>query len=198
MFADSGRLVTRIMHAVKSDQKITFLFGSALTAQGARPEEKGVPDVNALIQDVVNSFQHTDQMDNLQQALNQSHLTERYQIAMQFMIDCLGQGSLNTLIAHAVEKARKKARIGNQTDEDIELDTDGWFLRSGVEAVGRLIKEHSNSFSSPILTSNFDPLLEVSLRKAGTNAATISLSGDGQFTNILGRVCKMSKAARVL
>jgi len=186
MFPDAGKLLTRLAHAVESKQKITFLFGSALTAQGSKPEERGVPNVSSLIQDVLARFAGTDQIENLERALKESELTQQYQTAMQFMIDCRGQGELNGLIASAVLKARQVPPGSNIDYEAIERNTDGWALRPGVEAVGRLVKQHPTSFASSILTSNFDPLLEVSLRKAGLNANAIALAGDGHFTNVLG------------
>jgi len=69
--------------------------------------------------------------------------------------------------------------------EQIELDTNGWYLRPAAESVGQLVVEHPGCFSAPILTSNFDPLLEVSIRRAGGNPAAIFLPADGQFTNVL-------------
>jgi len=184
-FADSGKLLARVMHAVQCGERVTFLFGSALTAPGSHPEELGVPDANSLIDEVVESFRGTEEFDSLETALRPSEHSSRYQEAMQFVIDCRGQNALNSLIQKAVLKARIRPALPDQTPEQLELDTKGWYLRAAVEAVGSLVIEHPTIFSAPILTSNFDPLLEVSLRKAGASATSIILPADGQFTNIL-------------
>ena len=173
------------MHAVQRGEPVTFLFGSALTAPGSRPEELGVPDANTLIEKVIESFQGTDELDSLESALKQSDNSSRYQDTMKFVIDCRGQDVLNELIQNAVLKARIQPVTFDQNLEQLELDTQGWYLRAAVEAVGRLVVENPKIFSAPILTSNFDPLLEVSLRKAGANVASIFLPADGQFTNVL-------------
>jgi hypothetical protein len=47
------------------------------------------------------------------------------------------------------------------------------------------VTEHPESFSAPILTSNFDPLIEVSIRKAGGHPTAIFLAADGQFANVI-------------
>lgn len=185
IFADSGKLLARVIHAVQRGEHVTFLFGSALTAPGSRPEELGVPDAATLIEKVVENFQSTEEQESLDRLLEQSDHASRYQETMKFVIDCRGQDVLNELIQSSVLKARIKPAIPNQNFEQLELDTEGWYLRAAVEAAGQLIIENPSIFSSPILTTNFDPLLEVSLRKAGANVASIFLPADGQFTNVL-------------
>ncbi len=185
VFADSGKLLARVAHAVQRGEPVTFLFGSALTAPGSRLEELGVPNAYTLIENVVESFRGTEEIDSLESALKLSDQSSRYQEAMKFVIDCRGQDALNKLIQNAVLKARTQPAKHDQSLEQIELDTQGWYLRAAVEAVGRLVVEHPKTFYAPILTSNFDPLLEVSLRKAGANAASIFLPADGQFNNVI-------------
>lgn len=184
-FADSGRLLARVSHAYECGERVTFLFGSALTAPGSNPEEKGVPGVTAIIEDVVRSFRGTDEMDSLEEVLNRSDPSARYQEVMQFVIDCRGQNALNDFIKSSVLKARNQPAAMSDDPEVIEMNAGGWYLRPAVEAVGRLCVENPRTFSAPILTSNFDPLLEVSIRRAGGHAAAIFLSADGQFTNVL-------------
>jgi hypothetical protein len=160
-FADAGKLQARVMHAAQGAERVTFLFGSALTAPGSRPDELGVPDASTLIEEVVESFQGTAELDSLESALKQSDPSSRYQDAMKFVIDCRGQNALNKLIQSAVLKARVQPASPDQNLEQLELDTKGWYLRAAVDAVGSLLVENPKIFSAPILTSNFDPLLEV-------------------------------------
>ncbi|HMG04513.1 MAG TPA: NB-ARC domain-containing protein, partial [Chthoniobacterales bacterium] len=58
-------------------------------------------------------------------------------------------------------------------------------LRPAVRAVGQLVTAHPTIFAAPLLTSNFDPLIEVSIRTAGGIPAAIFLAADGQFSNVL-------------
>ena len=65
VFADSEKLLARLVHAVRNQEPVTFLFGSALTAPGSAPGEVGVPDANTLIDRVLDSFRDTDEIDAL-------------------------------------------------------------------------------------------------------------------------------------
>lgn len=183
--ADSGRLLARLASCAQRGERVTFLFGSALTAPGSAADDRGVPDVNAFIQEIVGIFRGTDELNNLEEVLKRPGSISPYQEATQFVIDCRGQDVLNGLVRKAVLKARKSPEASDGDSRQIEMDTDGWYLRPAVEAVGRLVQENPAMFPEPILTSNFDPLLEVSVRKAGGQAETINLSADGQFTNVL-------------
>ena len=184
-FADSGRLLARVMHAAQNGERVTFLFGSALTAPGGTPGEPGVPDAHAMVEEVIRSFQGTDEFDALHTVLQQSNAQERYQEAMKFILDCRGQDALNQLIRDSVIKARLSPLTPHLSVQEVELDTQGWHLRPAVAALGQLFLENPKTFSEPVLTSNFDPLIEVSIRKAGGIPAAIFLAADGQFSNIL-------------
>jgi tetratricopeptide (TPR) repeat protein len=184
-FANSGALLARLVSAAQRLERVTFLFGSAITAPGPTPNEKGVPDANAFIQEVVGIFKGTDELAGLEEILKRAAPTSRYQEAMQYVIHCRGQDVLNELVKDAVLKARKTSERQKLDPRTVEMDSDGWYLRPAVKAVGYLVKENPQIFTAPILTSNFDPLLEVSVRKAGGQAETIILSADGQFTNVL-------------
>ncbi|EDY22345.1 hypothetical protein CfE428DRAFT_0470 [Chthoniobacter flavus Ellin428] len=184
-FAETGRLQSRVVHAVNRGEKITFLFGSALTAPGTGADELCVPDANAMVQEVVKMFDGTDENDALRTLLNSTDITQRYQEAMRFVIDCRGQDALNNIIQNAVLKARTASEPHPLDFDRLESDPKGWFLRPAVRAVGQIVHDHPHVFSEPLLTSNFDPLLEVSIRAAGGNAMTIVLPSDGQFTNVL-------------
>lgn len=183
-FADSGRLLARVSHAVKKGEKVTFLFGSALTAPSSYPEQPGVPNAKCLLTEALQVFDGSEERGDFEKLIrSEQPLSIVYQQAMQFVIDCRGQDALNRLIADAV----LKAHIGDRSDkghEALELDASGWFLRDAVEAVGQLVVEHQESFSAPILTSNFDPLIEVSVRRAGGQPTAIFLPADGQFSNV--------------
>lgn len=183
-FADAGRLLTRVLHAAHTGDTVTFLFGSALTAPGTQPNELGVSDANQLIEDVISSFRGTPDFEALESTLTQSPPSHRYQAAMQFVIDCRGQDALNALIREAVLRARVPNSLTDHDPEALEQDIAGWYLRPAVKAVGELVTHHPRVFSQPILTSNFDPLLEISLRKSGASAASIFLPADGQFANV--------------
>lgn len=183
-FADQGRLLSRLAHAIHQKESITFLFGSAISSPEDYPSKPGVPDAGSMVQEVMRSFQGTEELASLQDLLRHSPQSAQYQDAMKFTIDCRGQDALNAMVQKAVLHARfKKSEPGDVGL--IELDSGGWFLRPAVEAAGQLVARYPGSFNAPILTSNFDPLLEVSLRRAGAPPTSIFLTADGQFSNVL-------------
>jgi hypothetical protein len=190
-FADSGKLLSRVTSDIDRNKRVTFLFGSALTAPGSRPSEKGVPDANSMIQEVVHLFQGTEEYAALGEMLSNASPAARYQEAMQFVIDCRGQEVLNDLIHTSVLRARKDSQTSQTAATQLEMDTGGWYLTPAVEAVGQLVQENPHAFSAPLLTSNFDPLLEISIRHAGGHSETIVLAGDGQFMNVLSPQTKV-------
>jgi hypothetical protein len=104
---------------------------------------------------------------------------------MQFLVGSHGQDALNQLIQEAVLRARSGPLTRSQRVEDLDNEVSGWTLPPGVASLGRLVALHPSSFTAPLLTTNFDPLLEVSIRRAGRKAITMFLTNDGRFDNVV-------------
>lgn len=117
--------------------------------------------------------------------LKSSPIGDRYQKTMQFIIECRGQDALNKLIRKAVLETRIEPVPEYSDDEMLEKDIEGWALSPALIDLGKLITEYQNAFQRPILTSNFDPLIEIAIRKAGRGAIPFSLPNDGTFRNLL-------------
>ncbi|MFF3065408.1 SIR2 family protein [Oerskovia sp. NPDC057915] len=62
-----------------------------------------------------------------------------------------------------------------------ENDEESWKLPIGVESLGRIWAGTANIKRGPILTSNFDPLCEIAIRRAGGTPVTNVLDTDGAF-----------------
>ena len=60
---------------------------------------------------------------------------------------------------------------------------------SGSEALGKLIASYPEHFGRSILTTNFDPLLEVSIRRAGGSYFRTMLHSDGNLAQTEGIGC---------
>jgi len=129
-------------------------------------------------------FTSADEKALLQKALDEAPEGRKYQAAMQFVIECRGQTTLNQLIRDAVLLSRNIPSV-NLSLEDLEHDVNGWFLRPGVAALGKLISTYEHVFQRPILTVNFDPLLEIAIKRAGRGALTINLPNDGNFSGLV-------------
>jgi hypothetical protein len=60
----------------------------------------------------------------------------------------------------------------------IERDVENWHLAPGLAAFGKIIAGEPEIFGKVVLTSNFDPLIEISVRRAGGEATSIGIDSD--------------------
>jgi len=189
-FPGQSRLLSRLATAIRTGERINLLLGSGLTAPDLERSEQGVPGVAEIIKRVESVFANTPEYDDYANELKNSALdAERYQKAMKFLLESRGQMALNKIIRDAVLDARTTPTISTIKDsgfEKLEEEKGGWFLRPGIKALGELIHEFPKIFVGPTLTSNFDPLAEIAIRKAGGQAQAVFLAGDGLFDNVVG------------
>jgi hypothetical protein len=118
--------------------------------------------------------------------------TRRYQAAFEFVQGRRGQGTVNEIVRKAVLAARipgsasanqsiDSYAMGDDTCRRLETDSQGWVLGPGTEYLGKLVAEYPARFGACILTTNFDPLVEVAIRRAeGVQYRTI-LHSDGNL-----------------
>jgi len=174
----------RLTHAVNTGQRVTFLVGSGVTCPSADGRERGIPGPLEMVRRARQLFPENSEVTLFDAAVNAASDTQKYQAAMQFVIECRGQPAVDGLIREVVLEARSNPSSGAKP-QVIERDVNGWFLRPGIEALGNLIKNYPAVFERPILTSNFDPLLEIAIRRAGGNAISINLPADGNFNSLV-------------
>lgn len=175
----------RLEHAIKSEQKVTFVFGAGLTCPASKGTP-GVPGASEMIERARALFVSPDDLTAFEEALGAATPQSQYQAAMRFVIDCRGQSALNEMVKRAVLEARTPSLGRTLEDEEvIERDLWGWHLSPAVIALGELICCYRAAFQKPILTSNFDPLVEVAIRRAGRGAITVNLPSDGSFRSLI-------------
>ena len=179
--ATASQLLTRIVSAAKNGKKITFLFGSGLTVKNQAFGDRGVPSASAMVETITETFKATEHENPLTLRLSKVDPPDQYQEAMRFLIQCYGQDALNEMVQNSVLEARENDYIGNPNLNTFDEEVEGWWLPPGVEALANLIVSCRKVFAGPVFTSNFDPLIEVGIRKAGGQAAAIVLNTDGSF-----------------
>jgi hypothetical protein len=64
-----------------------------------------------------------------------------------------------------------------------------WALPPGVEALGQLIASCPETFGTAVFTTNFDPLVEVAIRRMGGQSHTTFLAEEGRFSARHGDGC---------
>ena len=165
-----------------------FLVGAPLSCS-PDPNVLGVPDVDGVISLVKAEFtDFPEQLAELETKLIASP-ANRYQEAFWFLQGRRGQKAANEIVRKAVLLARNpNAVIGSNfeassiSDDDcrlLEEDPAGWLLTPGLESLGTLIANYPKEFGETVLTTNFDPLIEVAIRRAGGQFYKTMLHADG-------------------
>jgi len=184
-FADHDQLLTRVSEEIRLGRPLTFLCGSAISA-APQADQVGVPTAREMADSVVERFGATgDLRARLARLPFPQSAAARYQTAMQFVVGSYGQDVLNQIVREAVLRARTVPTEAPNRLEELDRSTEGWGLPPAVEALGHIVAQHLPSFNVPLLTTNFDPLMEVSIRRAGRPAITVYMTSDGRFDNMI-------------
>ena len=189
-FAGPEALLERIATA---EREVVFLVGAPLTAP-AGDSPLGVPGVAAMVERIKALFQ--DRPRALRELEHQLEADpNRYQAAFRHVLQFRGPDAANAVIREAVLEARVPgARLDRGAADEavwaqLENDLDGWHYTPAVEALGRLVAAHPRRFGGTVLTTNFDPLVELSIRRARGRAFSTMLHGDGSLEQSRGEGC---------
>lgn len=187
-FYDKEALLDRLTDGVQnSGKKVVFVTGSPMTAPCGE-NVLGVANVQSVVELIREQFSaKQSRLEALDRELATS--TNRYQSAFKFLTGGRGQDAANRIVKQAVCGALTpsndrdwKEVICTLSDEQLiclEKDANRWHLSPGVDALGQLISEFPETFGKALITSNFDPLIEIAINRHGGLAWRTSLSVDG-------------------
>lgn len=192
-FASEDDLLDRL---TAQPHDLVYLVGSAVTA-APRAGEPGVPRVDGVIEQIRRIYTRPDALERFDRAVA-AEPGQRYQAAFRHLQRTRGQDLANAIIRRCVLQARVPSPRFPSVHADIadgahdlcrelEHDLEGWHLPPAVGALGRLLASTPSSARSVVLTSNFDPLVTVSVHRAGGRAFTTALHSDGGFGAIDGQ-----------
>lgn len=164
----SEDLSSRLRYLVNSGKKpIAFVVGSGLT-------RGSVPGVERLVQAMRNALQDPEDVARFDTEVTAAQWGERYQQAADFLIRNRDQDLLNRVIRLAVLSASRsltgaEARALVEDEGKLRsLELEGaWALDPAVQAFGELLVGLTADIRGPVITTNFDPLIEVSVRLSG-------------------------------
>ena len=188
-YYDSKALLARLSNGMlDSERQIVFVLGSALTAP-ACSGERGVPNVDSIIE-LISAELTADESQDLSRLM--AGAANRYQEAFHFLIGSRGPQAANLVIRKAVASARLDSvargsgyELNLSTSEEacraFEADAAGWHLTPGVKALGDLAVGYPSRFGKVMLTTNFDPLIGVSISSAGGTSFRTILHRDGNI-----------------
>ncbi|HEX5741681.1 MAG TPA: SIR2 family protein [Pilimelia sp.] len=187
----SAELVDHLARAVRRGEHLTVLVGSGLTV----PVVPGVPDMLALADDYAAG---RDDLGELVASLAQARAAEQepaavYRAYHRAFANWVSGNEFDIVAQEAVLHAYQPAvraqsplathgvwqRLDSRVGERIEADLDSWQVPDGVAALGRLLARRPAQFGNRLLTTNFDPLVEVAVRRAGGRASPLTLTEEG-------------------
>lgn len=157
-----------------ADRPIAFLVGSPLSWD----KGGGVPGVTEMI-DVAKSLVRAKlprRLADFEQKLHGWVGADAYQAAMKWLHGSLTQSGVNEVIRQAVLKARNLSSAANFQGDGDPLD---WYLPAGVRGLAALLTSGGDRFPGPVLTTNFDPLISLSIRDAGARRRLRVIDTDG-------------------
>jgi len=198
-FYNEGDLLDRLTDGVFStDREVVFLVGAPISA-AVTSGDRGVLDVEGVIGLIRQQFQtKIGTLTELNQLIA-GRPAERYQQAFKFLLGKRNQDIANEIIKKAVIAANAKApelsaKLKNLSDSDLmqlEENLIDWHLSPAIIALGEIVAGSPAVFGKRILTSNFDPLIEVSIATAGGAHMRTVLTGDGSLTVTTGTGCNV-------
>lgn len=190
-FGSSKAFILRLRRALENKEKLAFLVGSGLTSPRYDPYQPGVLSVSDIVEEIKRNLTKYGSLEVFDDELKNSGGENDYQIAMKTLLMCAGQEELNKVITSAVLAARSSPEKVIKSDvidqAAMESDIDIWNIRSGVDSIAKLVLAYKDVFCSPVLTTNFDPLFEIAIKKNGGKAVTVFLTNDGSFDNVLAK-----------
>lgn len=177
-----------IYRLVNSERPLVFLLGAPLTAP--RSETWGVPGTIAMLKLMRENLRGIAQK-RFDEAIA-AETGNRYQRGFEILIKFAGQDIANKVIQQAVLCSRFNTDLPKDIPSEVwtilENDTRGWWIPPACEHLAELILKHPKRFSRVILTTNFDPLIEIALATKGGHYAQSTLHADGSIQDIRGTV----------
>lgn len=175
-------LVSRIKYNVKhgdESRPIALLVGSGLTSPA-------VPGVTQIVMSIRKAIDEEDRSEFDSEISKQDDSGHKYQAAFSFLSRRMPPVMSDRVITASTLNAYKGMR-GRDTRPTLselaaaERDFDNWILPAGVEALGRIWAGLPTGLRGPVITTNFDPLVEIAIAKAGASAFPRAMDADGTF-----------------
>ncbi len=191
-FHDESALLDRLSTGLKRrPQEVIFLVGAPLSSP-VFPGAPGVPGVNGMIDLIRGEFN----VDPAERAALELELDRAgnglYQAAFSFLQGRRGQKTANEIVCRAVLAAQENGSsipsldfndlvVAENICRALEADVSGWHLNPGTEALGKLLVGFPGVFGRTLLTTNFDPLVEVAIQRLRGQLYKTVLHADGNL-----------------
>jgi hypothetical protein len=183
-FGDQDDLLARVVH---SRDPIVYLVGSAISRD--RANNIGVLDTSEMISEIRSRYSGST-LASLDAKLDRCQQSEQYQTAFQFLLNTRGQNAANELVRDAVLHAYKGGLREEIDSSDhpalagAERDIYSWKIPQAITRMTEIVRKYRDIHVPIILTSNFDPLIEISLRQQREFAITLATASDNSIDSV--------------
>lgn len=168
---------TLINATLMTQRPVAFLVGSPLSLK----DGVGVPGITTML-----DFARDEVLSRGAFALSQYDAAisgkvgaDAYQSAMKWLGQNPGQDAVNEVVRKAVLQARKAG--AGAVPNGANGEPDDWDIPAGTTGLAELVARGEDRFIGPILTTNFDPLISLALRKSGVHPGRRVLTADGSL-----------------
>jgi hypothetical protein len=179
-FGDQDDLLARLKASVaERDRPLAVLVGAGVSVGS-------IPGVGQTV-NVIRASLDADEAILLDQRLaGLSQDTARYQESFDFLTKRKTPRHRDRVVQACTLRAFKKPlpdrdQLTVEKFALYEADVDNWRLPVGLEALGRIWSGLPEDLRGPVVTTNFDPLCEIAIRKSGSQPITKAIDEDGAF-----------------
>ncbi|MGW0733234.1 P-loop NTPase [Streptomyces sp. NPDC002851] len=182
-FGDVSDLRIRLqVVAEEADRRLVTVFGSGISS-AVMP---GVPELTRIFRDHVPRAGRT-KFDEILEPVTDPGL--KYQNAAALLTKQAGESTVMRAIRTAVLRgcddvaAEDVARVARDEEQcRAYVKSGSWRIPVGYQRFAQFFAGLSGKVRGPIITTNFDPLIEIALRDAGVDAAPIPVPTDSAPT----------------
>ncbi|ENJ4079228.1 SIR2 family protein [Enterobacter hormaechei] len=157
-------LISSLSMDIRKGTEVCFLFGSAISLPDSG---MGMPSVDEMV-DIIIDYLTKYGDDGLEAHLRNINGSARYQAAFEYLLAVGTQEDVKSILKIAVDRAK---------------DANGkWVIPKTIRDFTKLVATGALKVRN-ILTTNFDPLIEESLRESEFDINRIELTDDLTFDN---------------
>lgn len=199
--AGEEALVDELVRGIRNGEQVTLLVGSGVTAPA-------VPLLSQILDLAQRYAAGVGDEGDLARALAQARqevgpaarTAELYVAYRRVFADWVSHGEFDVVAQQAVLAAYRPPdlfasplathgiwqRVTLRLGERVENSLQWWELPPGVQAIGRLLARRPDEFGNRVLTTNFDPLVEVAIRTGEGRAVSVPVDQRGRSAPPLG------------
>jgi hypothetical protein len=175
-----AELIEQLVAAAARQRRIALVLGSGVS----QPDVPGVPGLLDLADRfVADRGEHPDLVEALRRARAARSPVEAYIAYRRAFADWVSAHEFDVVMQHAVLNAHDQEpaqweRLSFQRAVQLENDLRAWTLPPGLAALGTLLARSPDRFNFRVFTTNFDPLIEIAIRRAGGLARSVAINAD--------------------